>query len=263
MGKTERLTADAEGATRTANVMRAAAILRAGGTVALPTETVYGLGANALSAEAVEKIFAAKERPKWDPLIVHVCDVEMARTVAEVSELAERLAAKFWPGPLTMLLPRRACVPDAVTAAMLSEFGAVEVFSSIAAGTPSEEAPAPAPGVGLRHYAPRARLVLVERKSGEDLRGFWHRFKQAGAEQAGVVGWMLPERFSEMQEDERTLIYKWGEWTDAEALAARLFAGLRDLDARGAEVIVCPMPGADGIGDAVRDRLRKAAVAAE
>jgi len=351
MGKTERLTADAEGATRTANVMRAAAILRAGGTVALPTETVYGLGANALSAEAVEKIFAAKERPKWDPLIVHVCDVEMARTVAEVSELAERLAAKFWPGPLTMLLPRRACVPDAVTAgralvgvrmprhavalelireagvpvaapsanrfghtspttaahvledldgridavldggatevgvestvvdvsvtpmriyrpgavtaAMLSEFGAVEVFSSIAAGTPSEEVPAPAPGVGLRHYAPRARLVLVERKSGEDLRGFWHRFKQAGAEQAGVVGWMLPERFSEMQEDERTLIYKWGEWTDAEALAARLFAGLRELDARGADVIVCPMPGADGIGDAVRDRLRKAAVAAE
>jgi L-threonylcarbamoyladenylate synthase len=96
---------------------QAAAILRGGGTVALPTETVYGLGANALDSEAVAAIFAAKERPGWDPLIVHVCDEAMLGTVAaEIPETARRLIAAFWPGPLTLLLPRSAAVPDAVTA---------------------------------------------------------------------------------------------------------------------------------------------------
>ncbi len=79
-------------------------------------------------------------------------------------------------------------------------------------------------------------------------------------EQQGVVGLMLPERFKEIEENKSTLIYRWGEWTDTAALASRLFAGLRELDARGAEVIVCPVPAADGIGGAVRDRLFKAAM---
>src|SRR5437763_7321096 len=100
-------------------IPRAAEMLRAGGTVAFPTETVYGLGANALDAGAVAKIFEAKERPAWDPLIVHVCDEEMLSRVAEVSgELASRvkeLMGAFWPGPLTLLLPRTRAVPDAVT----------------------------------------------------------------------------------------------------------------------------------------------------
>src|SRR5580698_9688339 len=96
---------------------RAAAILRRGGTVALPTETVYGLGANELDAAAVAAIFAAKERPGWDPLIVHVCDEAMLATVVgEVPETARRLMQAFWPGPLTLLLPRSALVPDLVTA---------------------------------------------------------------------------------------------------------------------------------------------------
>jgi L-threonylcarbamoyladenylate synthase len=107
-------------------------------------------------------------------------------------------------------------------------------------------------------------MVLVERNGNEDLREFWYRFLRVAAEQQeaqqGVVGLMLPERFREMQENPRALIYRWGEWTDGAALAARLFAGLRELDARGAEVIVCPVPAADGIGDAVRDRLFKAAM---
>src|ERR1700722_14579157 len=100
---------------------QAAEILRAGGTVALPTETVYGLGANALDATAVAKIFAAKQRPAWDPIIVHVADEAMtASVVTEISEPASAriraLMAAFWPGPLTLLLPRSAAVPDIVTA---------------------------------------------------------------------------------------------------------------------------------------------------
>jgi len=327
-------------------VARAADILQAGGLVAFPTETVYGLGADALQVDAVEKIFDAKERPHWDPLIVHVSSLEMAEQVAEISPLAQRLAERFWPGSLTMLLPRRACIPDAVTAgrelvgvrmpkhplalaliqaagvpvaapsanrfghtspttaqhvledldgridavldggaaavgvestvvdvnatpmkiyrpgavsaAMLAEFGAVELVQPPLAQEPRESMPAP--GVGLRHYAPRASLVLVERQGDEDLREFWYRFRCVAEAQQGRIGLMLPARFTAFEECDRALIYRWGEWTDLPALAARLFAGLRELDTRGATVIVCPVPAAEGIGDAMRDRLFKAAM---
>src|SRR6266508_638281 len=98
-------------------LLKAAAILRGGGLVAFPTETVYGLGANALDSVAVEKIFAAKQRPHWDPIIVHVAEAAAARgLIAEWPEAAERLAQAFWPGPLTLLLPRETVVPDVVTA---------------------------------------------------------------------------------------------------------------------------------------------------
>ncbi|MGD0446572.1 MAG: L-threonylcarbamoyladenylate synthase, partial [Edaphobacter sp.] len=98
------------------DIARAAEILRNGGTAAFPTETVYGLGANALDPTAVTSIFAAKERPDWDPIIVHVSDRAMLDQVATVSPQAERLIAAFWPGPLTLLLPRTPQVPDNVTA---------------------------------------------------------------------------------------------------------------------------------------------------
>lgn len=95
----------------------AAAILRAGGLVAFPTETVYGLGANALDAAAVRRIFAAKGRPSYNPLIAHVSDIAGARSlVSEWPPLAQALAERFWPGPLTLVLPKRATVPDEVTA---------------------------------------------------------------------------------------------------------------------------------------------------
>jgi L-threonylcarbamoyladenylate synthase len=105
----------------TAGIAQAVALLRAGGLVAFPTETVYGLGANALDAVAVAKIFAAKERPGWDPLIVHVEGREMLDRVAVMpagvqGQMVAKLMAAFWPGPLTLLLPRTAEVPDAVTA---------------------------------------------------------------------------------------------------------------------------------------------------
>lgn len=98
-------------------IARAAAILRSGGIVAFPTETVYGLGANALNAAAVAKIFEAKRRPPQNPVIVHVNDEAAARELVTAwPDNAARLAARFWPGPLSLVLPRRAIVPDIVTA---------------------------------------------------------------------------------------------------------------------------------------------------
>lgn len=98
-------------------IQRAAEILRNGGLVAFPTETVYGLGAHALDKTAVRKIFSAKDRPDWDPLIVHVRDMEMARPLMKrLQPQVEMLASRFWPGPLTLVVERAAHVPDEVTA---------------------------------------------------------------------------------------------------------------------------------------------------
>ena len=100
-----------------AAVGRAAELLRAGSVVALPTETVYGLAANALDARAVARIFEIKGRPPDNPVIVHVVGGEMARRcVAEWTPLADKLARAFWPGPLTLVLPRSREIPDIVTA---------------------------------------------------------------------------------------------------------------------------------------------------
>lgn len=100
---------------------RAVEALRAGELVALPTETVYGLGANALDPAAVARVFEAKGRPRFDPLIVHVADAAGARALVTAwPEAAERLAAAAWPGPLTLVLPKRPEVPDLVTAGLPS-----------------------------------------------------------------------------------------------------------------------------------------------
>ena len=325
--KTERLQANKIG------VARAAELLRAGGTVAFPTETVYGLGANAFDAAAVAKIFAAKERPAWDPLIVHVSDREMLERVTAIGDeervQVDRLIGAFWPGPLTLLLPRTAEVPDAVTAgralvgvrmpahelaralirqagvpiaapsanrfghtspttmahvladldgridavldggpttvgvestvfdvaarsiyrpgavtaAMISSMvgGEVRVVGAAADGAAS-------PGMGMRHYAPRARLVLVSGQAEmlAEIR------KYPGAE----VGVMLPDGWDA---GAAASVFRWGPWEAAEVLARLLFFGLRMLDAGGVKVIVCPVPEMDGLGEALRDRLAKAA----
>lgn len=98
-------------------VRRAAEVLARGGVVGLPTETVYGLAANALDGEAVARIFQIKGRPSHNPIIVHVCDLAMARQcVSRWSESARKLAEAFWPGPLTLVLPRAARIPAVVTA---------------------------------------------------------------------------------------------------------------------------------------------------
>lgn len=349
--RTLRLLADANNLNATASrsaVEQAATILRAGGTVAFPTETVYGLGANALDPAAVAKIFAAKQRPQWDPLIVHLADRFMLPVITErVPENATRLMDAFWPGPLTLLLPRNAAVPDAVTAgrplvgvrvpchpvahALLgaagipvaapsaNRFGHVSptlaehvledldgridavldsgetthglestvadpcaepcivyrpgvitlerirsVCRSAIAFQETKRAPdvepesLPSPGVGLRHYAPRASLILVDGADPGLSERFATETRRAGSS-GGKLGLMLPEEFPADDVTPDTLIYRWGAWSNEEELAQKLFAGLRWLDAEGATVIVCPLPGAKGIGVAIRDRLLKAA----
>lgn len=100
-------------------IERAARILREGGLVVFPTETVYGLGANALDAGAVRKIYALKGRPPASPLIVHVAGIEQARGLAaEWLPDAERLAREYWPGPLTIVVPKKGTIPDEVTAGL-------------------------------------------------------------------------------------------------------------------------------------------------
>ena len=116
--KTEILPAD-----RAESIAKAAQLLRSGELVALPTETVYGIAADARNGEAVKKIFVAKGRPQDNPLIVHICGMEMLNgIVSEVPERAKKLAAAFWPGPLTMVMPRGPEVSD-VTCAGLDTVG--------------------------------------------------------------------------------------------------------------------------------------------
>ena len=100
---------------------RAAAVIRRGGLVAFPTETVYGLGANALDEMAVQRIFAAKGRPAYNPLIAHLPTLAAAREIAALwPDAADRLAARFWPGPLTLVVAKRPDIPDLLTAGMPS-----------------------------------------------------------------------------------------------------------------------------------------------
>lgn len=105
--------------TSTNNVETAARLIREGRLVVFPTETVYGLGANALDERAVERIYQAKQRPATSPLIVHVNTVAMAKSLTtEWPAMAQELAQKYWPGPLTLVLPKAAHVPDRVTAGL-------------------------------------------------------------------------------------------------------------------------------------------------
>ncbi len=105
--------------TEYASVGQAAEILRAGGIVAMPTETVYGLAANAYDARAVARVFEAKRRPSFDPLIVHIADADgLERVAAEVPEAARRVMERCWPGPLTMIFRKRPDIPDIVTSGL-------------------------------------------------------------------------------------------------------------------------------------------------
>lgn len=347
--KTLRLTVDPgrlETAEANEALDRAAAILRKGGLVALPTETVYGLGANALDKEAVRRIFRAKRRPAWDPVIVHVAAESMLEELAkEVPEPARRLIKEFWPGPLTLLLPRTPAVPDVVTAgrpqvgvrmpahpvalalirraavpiaapsanlfghispttaahalddldgridavldagptehglestvidpcrnpmvifrpgAVTAEqirdvAGPVEFFQAGQEPVNKPKRGLPSPGVGLRHYAPRARLVLVEAPLAE----LGARLAEAARDWPGErLGVMLPAEVAAPGGLADVRVLAWGRWEAPRELAQRLYTGLRALDADGCGVILCPLPPAEGIGAAIRDRLHKAA----
>lgn len=351
---TLRLSVDAndlESEASRAVLARAAEILRNGGTVAFPTETVYGLGANALDAAAIAKIFAAKQRPSWDPLIVHISDTRMLKRVtSNLTEEAGKLIDAFWPGPLTLLLPKSVAISDAVTAGrprvgvrmplhpvaqaliraagvpiaapsanrfgrtspttaahvaedldgridaildsgetthglestvvdvceepcVVYRPGVISLEQIRAAGinavmfrdpvitreTWPKAIPEslPSPGVGLRHYAPRAKLILIDGEGEMQIASFGEALRQA-QQNSKKVGLMLPDSFVSAVNGSEALVYRWGKWSDAEELAHRLFAGLRYLDKAGASAIVCPLPAAKGIGVAIRDRLLKA-----
>jgi L-threonylcarbamoyladenylate synthase len=306
-----------------ASVATAATALRQGGLVAFPTETVYGLGADACNGPAIARLYAAKGRPAFNPLIAHVADVAAARRLAVFDSEAEKLAAAFWPGPLTLVLPKRPDCPVAALAlagldsiairvpshptarALLAAFGgpvvapsanrsghvspttpahvladlrgrielilddgpcAVGVESTIVAllgeptllrpgGLPREEiervlghalaspsledaedAPL-APGMLASHYAPKAqvRLDAATPRAGEALLAFG-----AAPSFAGMTLNLSPR----------------GDLIEA---AANLFSHLRALDASGATAIaVMPVPH-EGLGDAINDRLARAA----
>jgi L-threonylcarbamoyladenylate synthase len=307
-------------------VAEAARLLRSGGLVAFPTETVYGLGADATSGEAVARLYAAKGRPSFNPLIVHVADIDAARRLGVFNATAEKLAAAFWPGPLTLVLPRPAICPvaDLATAGLdtialrvpahpvarelLKAFGgpvvapsanrsghvstttaahvaadlsgrvdlildggptALGLESTIVAclgdtpallrpgglareeieaelglplAAPRSDPHAPAsPGQLASHYAPRARLRLDADhvKPGEALLAFGPT-RPGGADITKASLNLSPT----------------GNLVEA---AANLFSHLRALDQSGARTIaVMPIPH-EGLGEAINDRLRRAA----
>jgi L-threonylcarbamoyladenylate synthase len=139
--------------------------------------------------------------------------------------------------------------PGAVTAEMISRVIGDEVRVVVAASV-EERAPKAlaSPGMGMRHYAPRARLVLV---AGQE-----EMLREVANRAADEVGVMLPDGWNAGAAKN---VFRWGDWEDAEALARLLFAGMRTLDERGVKAIVCPMPKMGGLGEALRDRLEKAA----
>jgi L-threonylcarbamoyladenylate synthase len=145
-------------------IAEGAAILRGGGLVAFPTETVYGLGANALDAAAVARIFAAKGRPTFDPLIVHLADrTWLERAVRATPEAAAILAARFWPGPLTLVLPKAAVVPDLVTAGLDTVGVRVPDHSAAHALLEAADTPIAAPSANLfGHVSPTTAAHVVE-----------------------------------------------------------------------------------------------------
>lgn len=319
-----------------AGLTRAAELLRAGGIVAVPTETVYGLAANALDERAVRKIFEAKGRPFIDPLIVHVADLAMAESVAEPSPALARLAERFWPGPLTVVLRKRPCVPDLVTAgeptvavrmpahpvmrALIARcgfplaapsanpFGYVSpttaghvrdslgerapdiidggpcahgVESTIvhladpagarllrpgpvtreqledALGVPVLAAPSlmdqkaaqPAPGMLDRHYSPNTPLILRTAGSAASV-------PQGIPGRVAVVHQARP---SERPHPPGAEHFWFSENGAPEEVARTLFALLRHLDTQGFAVILAEAAPPGGLGDAINDRLRRAA----
>lgn len=225
------------------DVARAAALLRGGGLVAFPTETVYGLGGHALDARAVAAIFVAKGRPAWDPLIVHVPSLAEVAEVADITEeRVQRLAAMFWPGPMTLLLPRTAAVPDAVTAGRPSVGVRVPAHPAAQALLRAAGVPVAAPSANrFGHVSPTtAEHVLA------DLDGRIDAVLDGGACAVGVESTVLDPA------PEPMVIYRPGTVTAAQVEAAtgrrvRLFVprqGLRQgLGPQALEPAALPSPG--------------------
>jgi L-threonylcarbamoyladenylate synthase len=302
------------------SIVRAAAILRHGGVVAFATETVYGLGADAANDSAVAGVFAAKHRPRFNPLIVHVRDLAHAQTFAEFSQDAFRLAHAFWPGPLTLVLPRRADAPVSLLAtagletiavrapahetalALLTQSGlAIAAPSANRSGTISSTSAAHvAEGlggdvdlildsgqaqhgiestvIGLHGGAPvLLRPGALPRQEIEAVIG------PVGAREDGVISSpgqlrshyapQTPVRLNARDAgvDEALLGFGRAPSNDARAMrnlsesgnlreaAANFFSMLRELDAAGCAAIAVMTIPEHGLGEAINDRLRRAA----
>ncbi|MGC8523034.1 MAG: L-threonylcarbamoyladenylate synthase [Acidibrevibacterium sp.] len=317
---TERLAADAAG------IARAAALLCASETVAFPTETVYGLGADATDAGAVAAIFAAKGRPRFNPLIAHYASAAAAFADVVATPLAERLAQAFWPGPLTLVLPRRATsvVADLVSAGLstlavrvpahpvalallaaaahpvaapsanrsgrVSPTTAAHVLAElegrIAAVIDAGECPVGVESTVLDLTGARPRLLRPGGISLEALAPFLGALDAAPLADAGqpLAPGMLKSHYAptlplrlgarEVAGDEAllafgpplpgaALVFQLSATRNLEEAAARLYAGLRTLDAEGgrrglAGIAAMTIPEI-GLGCALNDRLARAA----
>jgi L-threonylcarbamoyladenylate synthase len=302
-----------------AAIAEAARILRAGGLVAFPTETVYGLGADATNGKAVARIFEAKGRPRFNPLIAHVASLEAARELVRFDAAALALAERFWPGPLTLVLPKREGaahpISDLVTAGL--DTLAVRIPAHPAALRLLQAA-------GIPIAAPSANLSgrispTAARHVEEDLGGAVDMILDGGATEAGLESTIVafapaptllrpgglareeieaalgrplqdyrdvevrapgqleshyaPRAALRLNADAcepGELLLAFGPGAHDAALnlspsgdlreaAANLFACLRELDARGSgQIAVMPIP-ANGLGEAINDRLRRAA----
>ncbi|HEX6001163.1 MAG TPA: L-threonylcarbamoyladenylate synthase [Hyphomicrobiaceae bacterium] len=305
-------------------IVEAAALLRAGQLVAFPTETVYGLGADATNALAVAAVFEAKGRPTFNPLIMHVPSLVAAEALGHFTEAATRLANAFWPGPLTLVLRKRAGCPVAELATAGLDTIAVRVpaHSVARALLQAARVPIAAPSANRSGHVSPTTAAHVEADLGErvamildggatpiglestvvdatgaepivlrlgaasrdDISRLLERpvAVATGAADAPVSPGMLARHYApaarlrlnatDVQPDEALLAFgvsqipphagpmlnlSWsGDLTEA---AANLFSALRTLDAAGAKAIaVMPIPE-QGLGEAINDRLRRAA----
>ena len=152
------------------NLSKAAAHIQNGELVSFATETVYGLGANALSAAACEKIFAAKERPHYDPLIVHIHSLDQLKKItAEIPPLALKVAEKFWPGPLTMVLKKASCIPDLITANLDTVATRMPAHPVAKALLKAADRPIAAPSANPFGYLSPTTAAHVEEQLGEKI----------------------------------------------------------------------------------------------
>jgi L-threonylcarbamoyladenylate synthase len=304
-------------------IAEAAAALRAGRLVAFPTETVYGLGADAQNARAVAEVFAAKGRPSFNPLIVHVPDLAAAFALAEFGDSARQLAQAFWPGALTLVLPRRpeSGIADLTTAGLDSIAVRVPAHAVAVALLRAAGRPIAAPSANRSGHVSATTAAHVEADLGErvhmllddgptplglestvvDVSGPSPRVLRLGGIARGALAAVLgrpiavaaaeenrpaspgmllrhyapatPLRLGVHQVDAGEALLAFGAATPPHAgpvfnlsasgdlveAAANLFAGLRRLDAAGARgIAVMPIP-AEGLGEAINDRLRRAA----
>lgn len=152
------------------NIKLAGSIIKKGGLVAFPTETVYGLGADALNPYAVAKIFEVKNRPKFDPLIVHISKFNWLEKLTEkIDEQALKLIEKFWPGPLTLVLPKSEIVPDIVTAGLKSVAIRMPSHPVALALIDSAETPISAPSANPFGYISPTTADHVEKQLGDKI----------------------------------------------------------------------------------------------